>query len=141
MWQNACTCCFLHLIGLFSVTWLFLVYKFTWFIIHFMFLSDEGPRLETYFYIAFYIGSIPTFYISICILTLPIHSTLRLYHLKMYSLVVISYFCFKILDQYTNVWMILNGKLQLGVKNKYRLVTETEVTKLVIYRGAKSRGE
>ena len=32
--------------------------------------------------------------------------------------------------------MILNGKLQLGVKNKYRLVTETEVTKLVIHRGA-----
>ena len=41
-----CICCFSYLIGLFSVTWLFLLYKFTWIIIHFIFLSDEGPTLE-----------------------------------------------------------------------------------------------
>ena len=39
--------CFSHLIGLFSVTWLFLLYKFTRFFIYFMLLSDEGSTLET----------------------------------------------------------------------------------------------
>ena len=37
----------LTMIGLFSVTWLFLLYKFTRFLIYFLFLSDEGPTLET----------------------------------------------------------------------------------------------
>ena len=40
-------CCFFHLIGLFSVTWLFLLHKFTRFLIYFLFLFDEGPTLET----------------------------------------------------------------------------------------------
>ena len=40
-----CICyCFSHLIGVFSVTWLSLPYKYTIFI-YFLFLSDEGPRL------------------------------------------------------------------------------------------------
>ena len=56
-----CICyCFSHLIGLRSVTWLFLLYKFTRFFIYFLFLSDEGPMLETLDY-TIRIGSIPTF--------------------------------------------------------------------------------
>ena len=51
---------FPHLIGLFSVTWLFLLYKFTRFLIYFLFLSDEGPMLETLDY-TIRIGSTPTF--------------------------------------------------------------------------------
>ena len=35
------------MIGLLSVTWLSLLYKFTRFLIYFLFLSDEGPMLET----------------------------------------------------------------------------------------------
>ena len=55
-----CICyCFSHLIGLRSVTWLSLLYKFTRFFIYFLFLSDEGPMLETLDY-AIRIGSIPT---------------------------------------------------------------------------------
>ena len=43
-----CICyCFSHLIGLLSVTWLPLLYKFTRFFIYFLFLSDEGQMLET----------------------------------------------------------------------------------------------
>ena len=43
-----CICyCLSHLIGLFSVTWLSLLYNFTRFFIYFQFLSDEGPMLET----------------------------------------------------------------------------------------------
>ena len=38
---------FSHLIGLLSVTWLSPFYKFTRFLIYFLFLSDEGPMLET----------------------------------------------------------------------------------------------
>ena len=56
-----CICyCFSHLIGLHSVTWLSLLYKFTRFFIYFLFLSDEGPMLETLDY-TIRIGSIPTF--------------------------------------------------------------------------------
>ena len=56
-----CICyCFSHLIGLRSVTWLSLLYKFTRFFIYFLFLSDEGPMLETLDY-TIRIGSIPTF--------------------------------------------------------------------------------
>ena len=56
-----CICyCFSHLIGLRSVTWLSLFYKFTRFFIYFLFLSDEGPMLETLDY-TIRIGSIPTF--------------------------------------------------------------------------------
>ena len=61
-----CICyCFSHLIGLFSVTWLFLFYKFTRFFID---LSDEGPTLETLDF-TIHIGSIQyqPFYISIWI--------------------------------------------------------------------------
>ena len=55
------------MIGLFSVTWLFLLYKFTRFLIYFLFLSDEGPTLETWDF-TIRTGSTPTFfYISICI--------------------------------------------------------------------------
>ena len=49
-----------HLIGLRSVTWLSLLYKFTRFFIYFLFLSDEGPMLETLDY-TIRIGSTPTF--------------------------------------------------------------------------------
>ena len=56
-----CICyCFSHLIGLLSVTWLLLLYKFTQFFIHFLFLSDEGPMFETLDY-TIRIGSTPTF--------------------------------------------------------------------------------
>ena len=47
------------MIGLFSVTWLSLLYKFTRFFIYFLFLSDEGPMLETLDY-TIRIGSTPT---------------------------------------------------------------------------------
>ena len=56
-----CICyCFSHLIGLFSVTWLYLLYKFSRFFIYFLFLSDEGPTLETLDH-TIRIGSTPTF--------------------------------------------------------------------------------
>ena len=56
-----CICyCFSHLIGLLSVTWLPLLYKFTWFFIYFLFLSDEGQMLETLDF-TIRIGSTPTF--------------------------------------------------------------------------------
>ena len=56
-----CICyCFSHLIGLRSVTYLSLLYKFTRFSIYFLFLSDEGPMLETIDY-TIRIGSTPTF--------------------------------------------------------------------------------
>ena len=56
-----CICyCFSHLIGLLSVTWLSLLYKFTRFSIYFLFLSDEGLMLETLDY-TIRIGSTPTF--------------------------------------------------------------------------------
>ena len=55
-----CICyCFSHLIGLHSVTWLSLFYKFTRFFIYFMFLSDEGPMLEMLDY-SIRIGSTPS---------------------------------------------------------------------------------
>ena len=71
-----CICyCFSHKIGLLSVTWLSLLYKFTRFFIYFLFLSDEGPMLETLDY-TIRIGSIHRpFYISICISTLPTQHT------------------------------------------------------------------
>ena len=49
--------CFSHLIGLFYVTWLSLLYKFTQFFIYFLFLCDEGPTLDY----TIRIGSTPTF--------------------------------------------------------------------------------
>ena len=52
--------CVSHLIGLFSVAWLFLLYKFTQFFIYFLFLSDEVPMLET-LYFTIRIGSTQTF--------------------------------------------------------------------------------
>ena len=53
-----CICyCFSHLIGLLSVTWLSLLYKFTQFFIYFLFLCDEGPTLDY----TIRIGSTPTF--------------------------------------------------------------------------------
>ena len=56
-----CICyCFSHLIALLAVTWLSLLYKFTRFLIDFLFLSDEGPMLETLDY-AIRIGSTPSF--------------------------------------------------------------------------------
>ena len=56
-----CICyCFSHLIGLLSVTWLSLLYKFTRFFTYFLFLSDEGSMLETLDH-TFRIGSTPTF--------------------------------------------------------------------------------
>ena len=56
-----CICyCFSHLIGLFSLTRLSLLYKFTRFFIYFLFLSDEGPMLETLDY-TIRIGSTPNF--------------------------------------------------------------------------------
>ena len=52
--------CFSHLIALFSVAWIFLLYKFTRFLEnYFMFLSDEWPTLETLYFIIC-IGSTPT---------------------------------------------------------------------------------
>ena len=44
----------------FSVTWLSLLYKITRFSIYFLFLSDEGPTLETLDY-TIHIDSTPTF--------------------------------------------------------------------------------
>ena len=56
-----CICyCFSHLIALLAVTWSSLLYKFTRFLIDFLFLSDEGPMLETLDY-TIRIGSTPTF--------------------------------------------------------------------------------
>ena len=48
-----------QVIGLLSVTWLSLLYKFTRCFIYFLFLSDEGPMLETLDY-TIRIGSTPT---------------------------------------------------------------------------------
>ena len=56
---NDLPCCS-HLIGLFSVTRLSLLYKFTRFLIYFLILTDEGPMLETLDY-TIHIGSTPTF--------------------------------------------------------------------------------
>ena len=40
-----CICyCFSHLIGLLSVTWLSLLYKFAWFLNFFLFLSDQRSK-------------------------------------------------------------------------------------------------
>ena len=70
-----CICyCFSHLIGLRSVTWLSLLYKFTRFSIYFLFLSDEGPMLESWT-ILFILAVHRPFYISICISTLPTQDT------------------------------------------------------------------
>ena len=56
-----CICyCFSHPIGLLSVTWLSLFYKFTRFFIYSLFLSDERPMLETLNY-TIRIGRTPTF--------------------------------------------------------------------------------
>ena len=52
--------CFSHLIGLLSVTWLSLLYKFTRVFIYFLILSGEGPMLETLDYTIRF-GSTPTF--------------------------------------------------------------------------------
>ena len=52
--------CFSHLIVLLSVTWLSRLYKFPRFFVYFLFLSDEGPMLETLNY-TIRIGSTPTF--------------------------------------------------------------------------------
>ena len=49
-----------RLIGFLSVTRLSLLYKFTRFFNYFLFLSDEGPMLETLDY-TIRIGSAPTF--------------------------------------------------------------------------------
>ena len=69
--------CFSHLIGLLSVTWLSLLYKFTRFFIYFLFLSDEGPMLETLDN-TIRIGSTPTIlYFEVSLLCL--RRTLRLY--------------------------------------------------------------
>ena len=67
-----CICyCFSHLIGLLSVKWLSLLYKFTRFFIYFLFLSDEGPMLETlYIYIYIYILYIYIYCIYIYIYSL-----------------------------------------------------------------------
>ena len=62
-----------------SVTWLSLLYKFTRFSIYFLFLSDEGPMLETLDY-TIRIGSIPTFlYFDFYISTLPTQHTSFIY--------------------------------------------------------------
>ena len=65
---SLCICyCFSHLIDLFSVTWLSLLYKFTQLLIYFPFLSEEGPTLEILDFTIRIgpIGSTPTFlYIS-----------------------------------------------------------------------------
>ena len=66
--------CFSHLTGLLSVTWLSLLYKFTRFFIYFLFLSDEGPLLETLDY-SIVLAVHQPFYISICISTLPTQHT------------------------------------------------------------------
>ena len=58
-----CICCFSHLIGLLSVTWLSLLYKFTRFFIYFLFLSDEAPMLETLDYILSILAVQRPFYI------------------------------------------------------------------------------
>ena len=56
-----CICyCFSHLIRLFPVTWLSLLYKFSRVLIYFLFLSDEGPTIETVHF-TIRIGSIITF--------------------------------------------------------------------------------
>ena len=71
-----CICyCFSHLIGIFSVTWLSPLYKFTRFFIYFLFLSDEGPMLETLDYILSVLAVHRPLYISISISTLPTQQT------------------------------------------------------------------
>ena len=52
-----------------------LSYKFTWFFIYFLFLSDEGPMLETLDHILSVLAVHRPFYISICISTLPTQHT------------------------------------------------------------------
>ena len=57
-----CICyCFSHLIAFLAVTWSSLLYKFTRFLIDFLFLSDEGPMLVTLDYTIGRIGSTPSF--------------------------------------------------------------------------------
>ena len=78
---------FLHLIMhyyafvIVSLTWLayflshdYFSYKFTRFFIYFLFLSDEGPALETLDLLSVLAAHRP-FYISICISTLPTQHT------------------------------------------------------------------
>ena len=66
--------CFSHLIGLLSVKWLSLLYKFTRvFFIYFLFLSDEGPTLETLDH-TIRTGSTPTFFLYISYMRTIIYS-------------------------------------------------------------------
>ena len=74
-----CICyCFSHLIGLRSVTWLSLLYKFTRFSIYFLFLSDEGPMLETLDYT---IRQYTDLFIFRFVSLLCLRSTLRLLYI------------------------------------------------------------
>ena len=71
-----CICyCLSHLIGLFSVTWLSLLFKFTRFFIYFLFLSDEGPMLETLDY------------------TIRIGSTLTILYTLQYVIIMLTLYC------------------------------------------------
>ena len=81
-----CICyCFSHLIGLLSVTWSSLLYKFTRFSIYFLFPSDKGPVLETLDY-TFRIGSTPTF----LYFDLYLHSAYAAHHVYFnYSIYVV----------------------------------------------------
>ena len=69
-----------YLIGLFSVTWLSLLFKGIRFFIYFLFLSDEGPTLEKLSFII-RIGSIPIFHISFCMSTQHMISTRQIFNM------------------------------------------------------------
>ena len=67
---------YVHLLLFLSPDWLIfchmiISYKFTRFFIYFLFLSDEGPMLETLDF-TIRIAVLQPFYISICISTLPL---------------------------------------------------------------------
>ena len=82
--------CFSHLFGLFSVTWLFLLFKFTRCFIYFLFLSDEGPiRSKRKIFISvsavhqlFYQFRLVFLYIYIDIYTVPAQYTTFIFQYK-----------------------------------------------------------
>ena len=68
-----------------SLTWLSLLYKFTRFFIYFLFLSDEGPMLETLDY-TIRIGNTPTF----LYFDLYLYSAYAAWHYVYYNISVCS---------------------------------------------------
>ena len=93
--------CFSHLIGLFSVTWLSLLYKFTVFF-NFLFLSDEEPTLKTLEF-TIQIGSTQTF----LYLDLYLYSAYAAHYVYNYWFIVYIYIYIYIYI-YDSIYMNLN---------------------------------